>query len=326
MPTISKRVNLAGEISYQAKCRRKGFPTLSKTFLDKKEAIKWARGIERAWDTGEGIAAATPVVETSVGEVLIMYDTRCVPAHRSADDEHRRIAALLKHPFSRVRAADLTPDVLANYRDERLRTVKAGTVLKELNIIRAALTRARLEFGVSVPDVRITRPRAPAARDRVLKPEEEILLLAAAHDSGNRYLAPAIEFALATAMRQGEILALRREDIDWDRRVARLHMTKNGTPRDVPLSSKAISILRALPEGTERMFALGDITHNFIRAVRRAKIPHITFHDLRHTACTRLARDGLTTAQLRVVSGHKTLAMLQRYVNLSADDLVSVLG
>jgi hypothetical protein len=39
-----------------------------------------------------------------------------------------------------------------------------------------------------------------------------------------------------------------------------------------------------------------------------------------------LARDGLTTAQLRVVSGHKTLAMLQRYVNLSADDLVGVLG
>ena len=103
-------------------------------------------------------------------------------------------------------------------------------------------------------------------------------------------------------------------------------MTKNGSPRDVPLSTKAVAVLRSLPDGTERMFALGDITHNFIRAVRRAKIPHIRFHDLRHTACSRLARAGLTTTQLSVVSGHKTLGMLQRYVHLQADDLVGVLG
>ncbi|WP_025599557.1 site-specific integrase [Burkholderia sp. WSM2230] len=326
MPTISKRASQTGEISYQAKCRRKGFRTLSKTFSDKKDAIKWARGIERAWDTGERVAAPAPVDEATVADILRLYDTRCVPSHRGAADEHARIAFFLKQPFTRVRAAALTSEILADYRDQRLRTVKPGTVLRELNIIRAALNRACLEFGIVVPDVRISRPRAPAARDRVLKADEQVKLLAAARASGNTYLAPAIEFALETAMRQGEILALRRDAIDWDRRVARLHMTKNGTPRDVPLSSKAIAVLRSLPEGTERMFALGDITHNFIRAVRRAEIPHIRFHDLRHTACSRLARAGLTTAQLSVVSGHKTLGMLQRYVHLSADDLVNVLG
>uniref|UniRef100_E1T7F8 Integrase family protein n=1 Tax=Burkholderia sp. (strain CCGE1003) TaxID=640512 RepID=E1T7F8_BURSG len=143
MPTISKRVNRAGEISYQAKCRRKGFPILSKTFVDKKEAIKWARGIERAWDTGEGLAAPAPVAQTTVGDVLRLYDTRCVPAHRGAADEHARIASFLKHSFSRVLVADLTPEILANYRDERLKRVKPGTVLRELNIIRAALISSR---------------------------------------------------------------------------------------------------------------------------------------------------------------------------------------
>ena len=174
MATFEKRVNQRGEISHQAKCRRKGFGVKSKTFANLADAKKWARGIERSWDTGEGLAAAQPVSDTTVADILVLYDTRCVPAHRGAADEHARIASFLKHPFSKIKAADLTPEALANYRDERLKTVKPGTVLRELNIIRAALNRARLDFGIQMPDVRITRPRAPAARDRVLKEDEEV--------------------------------------------------------------------------------------------------------------------------------------------------------
>ncbi|WP_429280638.1 tyrosine-type recombinase/integrase [Paraburkholderia sp. GAS41] len=227
------------------------------------------------------------------------------------------------HPISKVRAADITPATLAAFRDERLALVKPGTVLKELNIIRAAMNRA-IDWGIAVPVVKVKRPKAPAARDRVLREDEEGPLLAACLASTNVYLHGAVVFALETAMRQGEILSLRRDSIDWDRRTCRLHDTKNGCARDVPLSSRALAVLRSLPGGSDCMFDTLDLSHAFIRAVRAAKIPHIRFHDLRHTACSRLARK-LTTVQLQAVSGHKTLAMLQRYVHLRADDIVSLL-
>lgn len=326
MATITKRVNSAGEISWQAKCRRKGFPARSATFGEKKAATIWAREIERKWDSGVDVTPAqAPVERKTVRDILVMYDERCVPSHKSAADESARISRFLQHPFSNVHIDELTPATLASYRDERLKKVKPGTVLKELNIIRAAINRARIDWGIAVPDVRISRPRTPAARDRVLKEEEEAPLLEAARASTSVYLAPAISFALETAMRQGEILALRRADIDWTRRVAKLHDTKNGCARNVPLSSRAIAILEALPKGTERMFDVRDLSHLFIKAVRAAKIPHIRFHDLRHTACSRLARKGLSTVQLQAVSGHKTLAMLSKYVHLTATDVVALL-
>jgi integrase len=57
----------------------------------------------------------------------------------------------------------------------------------------------------------------------------------------------AFRFAMATAMRAGEICGLEWDCVDLDKRVARLKHTKNGRPRDVPLSSAAIELLQALP-------------------------------------------------------------------------------
>ena len=57
------------------------------------------------------------------------------------------------------------------------------------------------------------------------------------------------------------------------------------------------------------------------RAVTRAEISGFTFHDLRHDALTRLAQQGFNILELRTISGHKTMQMLQRYTHLRAEDL-----
>lgn len=333
MATISKRVNNSGQVNWQAKCRKTGFPPVSKTFTDKKTAVKWASGIERQWELDAvNPPAATVVVEqtATVGDILIAYDKRVVPAHKSAADEHRRIASFLKHPFSRVAAIQLTPAVLADYRDERLRTVKPGTVLRELNIIRAALNCAD-DFGIKVAAAKVKRPATPASRDRVLQADEEPELLKACRASSQVYLESAVVFALQTAMRQGEILKLRRRDIDWSRCVARLTDTKNGSSRETPLSTRAREVLNALlpcpalPTDNRLVFGGVELSHAFGRAVKLAKIQHITYHDLRHTAASRLARK-MSTVQLQAITGHKTLSMLQRYVHIQGADLVHLLG
>jgi integrase len=68
------------------------------------------------------------------------------------------------------------------------------------------------------------------------------------------------------------------------------------------------------------------IKRSYIRAVRRAGIENLRFHDLRHEATTRLFEKGLNIMEVASITGHKDLRMLQRYTHLRAEDLARKLG
>ena len=118
--------------------------------------------------------------------------------------------------------------------------------------------------------------------------------------------------------------------MDLERRIAFLPVTKNGESRGVPLSSRALAILRGLPASSNgRVF--GELTtdalqQSFKRAVRRAGIAGLRFHDLRHEATSRFFEKGLNVMEVASVTGHKTLQMLKRYTHLSVTDLATRLG
>jgi integrase len=142
-------------------------------------------------------------------------------------------------------------------------------------------------------------------------------------------MAPLVEFAIETAMRRGELTSLRWENVNLNSRVAYLPLTKNGDSRYVPLSSKAISILNKLPRTSDgRVFPLktNSVSLNFLRASRKAGIPDIHFHDLRHIALTRMSSKISNVLELAAISGHKELKMLQRYTHIKAEDLVQKLA
>jgi integrase len=133
-----------------------------------------------------------------------------------------------------------------------------------------------------------------------------------------------IEFALETAMRRGEILELLWANIDFNKRIAYLPLTKNGTSRKIPLSLKAIEVLKSLNSNmTEKAFPLkrNTVSMIFLRITRRAGLIDVHFHDLRHTAITRLSKK-FNILELATISGHKSLKMLQRYTHIKAEDLV----
>ncbi|MEN3793925.1 site-specific integrase [Fulvimarina sp. MAC3] len=92
----------------------------------------------------------------------------------------------------------------------------------------------------------IRRPVPPRGRNRRLQEGEEQRLLDAADSGRNPFMRAMITLAIETAMRQGEILSLTWDNVDLDRRVAHLPMTKNGDTRDVPLSQRATETLRGL--------------------------------------------------------------------------------
>ena len=318
---------------WQAQVRRKGIPPRAKSFDTKIDAEKWARNLETELDRCGNLPDTRLAEQMTVRTMFERYLQEITPHKRSARSEHYRIAAILKRDIAHRTLAMLTPQHIANYRDERLATVAPATVIRELNSLGHAIDIARKEWGVHLsqnPCRMIRRPKPPRGRDRRLQPGEEQLLLDAADSGRNPYMRPLIIVALETAMRQGELLGLTWDNVDLDRRIAHLSLTKNGDSRDVPLSTRAISVLQELKDssGSTTVFATtkSAVEQAWQHLRNRAGASDLHFHDLRHEAVTRLLEKGWNVIEVATVSGHKELRMLQRYSHLRAEDLVARLG
>lgn len=186
----------------------------------------------------------------------------------------------------------------------------------------------RLPAGKSLHSRAPATPGAP--RNRRLQGDEEQRLLAACRDARNPWLSHFVALAIETGMRRGELLGLRWSNVDLERRIAFLPITKNGESRGVPLSTRAVAVHRGLPTSTDGR-GFGELTkealkQSFSRAVRRAGIEGLRVHDLRHEATSRFFEKGLNVMEVASVTGHKTLQMLKRYTHLSATDLAARLG
>lgn len=340
MASILKR----GEYSFQAVIRRRGFPSQTKTFETKTDAQRWARMVEREMDQGAWRDSSL-AERTSLGDILRRYMAEVTPAKKGAEIEVIKIKALLRDQICPKKLSQLSSMDLANWRDRRLQTVKGSTVNREFAIISHAIEIARKEWGIHIenPAHRVRRAPGSAARTRRLGKDEEIYLSRSLERTRNKYVAPMAYFAIETAMRRSELLALRWENVSLDRRTAFLPKTKNGDSRVVPLSSKAIEILKSLSShSVEQVFPLSmdSFKQAFERSVERARNMYLNdciqqninkddkslvdlhFHDLRHEATSRLFELGLNVMEVASITGHKTLQMLHRYTHLRAEDLV----
>ena len=317
---------------WQARVYKKGYPTAIRSFLARKDAEKWARQIEAEMD--KGIFINTALSErTSLGELIERYLREVTPLMRGAKPDTIRLKAILRRPIATENMATLTPSKIAKYRDERLLEVSPSTVVRELAYFSSIINHARREWGINTPNpvLSVRKPSQPQGRNRVVSYEEEQMLLHACEPKANRniYTRPFIILAIETAMRRGEILSLCWGDINFDTRTAFLKITKNGESRMVPLSTRAIETLQALPrsiDGRVLPINFAALETNFKRAVIRAELPDLRIHDLRHTAATRLAEKLPNLIELSAVTGHKNLAMLKRYYHPNPKELAKKLA
>jgi integrase len=325
--TIEKRGKF-----WRVKIRRQGAPAQTRTFESKTAAQRWARGLETELDCGI-LIDRRPAERTTLSEILEHYRRDVTPTKRGARDENLRLKAMALRPFARIRMAALTSSYLAAYRDERLKRVSGATVNREFNVLSHAIDTARREWEIHIPFnpcTLVRRPPQGRPRSRRLQGDEEQRLLAQCRAARNPWLAHFVIFALETGMRRGELLSLQWVNVDLNKRTALLPITKNRDSRGVPLSSRALTVLRSLPLSTTgRVF--GELTADALRlsyrhAVARAGITGLRFHDLRHEATSRLFEKGLNVMEVASVTGHKTLQMLKRYTHLNAVDLAARLG
>lgn len=317
---------------WQARVIRKGYPEEVRSFETKQEAQKWARSIEAAMDKG---AYQSPSIAKDIVfyDVLERYVQEVTPTKRGAKREAENIRFVQRHKIANYAMSTLTPSVMAAYRDERLKKVSPGTIIRELVILSSIFNHAKREWGLPIinPCELVRKPPTPQGRTRILTADEEVKLLTELQPIGrrSRWMAPLVQLALETAMRRGELLSLRWDEINLYAQTATLPLTKNGTLRVVPLSKKAIAILKNLPKNENgKVFQLSEMGMEaaFRKACSRAGIANLHFHDLRHTATSRLAEKLPNVIELAAVTGHKTIQMLKRYYHPAAEVLARKLG
>jgi len=316
---------------WQAIVKRQGYPTQSKTFALRKDAEKWARQQERLIDAGQWMDAPDDR-QVLFSELLDRYAKEVSTDKRGNRAESYRLETFRKLNLAKHAVHAITPQMIASWRDARLTEVSSGTALRELQLLGHVFAIAIREWGIRLPSNPVSlirKPRSGKARDRVLTASERVALIAACNQCQNPWIRPTVIFALETAARRGEILALTWENIDLKHRTAVLQITKSGQPRRIPLSGTCIAMLEGLPRSLDgRVFpvSMEAVKQAYERAVARAGIANFTFHDLRHDALTRLAKQGLSVLELRVISGHTTANMLQRYVSIDAGELAMKLA
>ncbi len=302
----------------------------SKVLPTRKEAAQWA--LER---TAEIQGAKLP--DKTLGAACERYRRDVAPSREGCHWETVRLRRFERDELLATRRLEaLEGRDFAAWRDERLGKVKPGTVAREMNLLRSVLESARRDWGwIRVNPMKDVRwPKTPKGRARRVSPEE-VEALARGFSVWDKLLADtaiqrtglAFLFALETAMRSGEICALRWPDIHLSERYVTVAKSKNGDARDVPLTLRAVEILKALPLKFGPAFDLDDKSRDtlFRRIRDRTPFRDVHFHDSRSEGVWRLSKK-LDVMELARVIGHRDLNSLLHYYRASAADLARQLG
>ncbi|MCU7806625.1 MAG: tyrosine-type recombinase/integrase [Candidatus Thiodiazotropha sp. (ex Semelilucina semeliformis)] len=296
----------------------------SKTFDTKLNAVKWAEEIEQTLNP-EGL-----IQGKTVGDAFEKFRDEITPTRKSHRSEHNRMNKFLRDPVADIPLDEVRQHHFDDWIKRSLKRIQASSVNRDLNLLSAVFREAIRWRWMSVNPIHgINRPKNPPPRDRRISEAEIKKILKALEFDGKAVVTRrheiAIGFLLAieTAMRQGELWNLDWQDVYLTKKFVRLHTTKNGTKRDVPLSKEAVRLLNLLSPSTEGKVFKGNQASSgviFRRALQLANISGLTFHDTRHEAITRLAQK-VPLLDLARIIGHLDPRSLLIYYNATAEEI-----
>jgi len=167
-------------------------------------------------------------------------------------------------------------------------------------------------------------------RERFLTSEEAHTLYEELKRSDNKMLQYIVPMLILTGARKREVLDARWEDFDFERRSWRIHTTKLGRPRHVPLSDGVISLLNSIPRfdcewvlpNPKTLKPYVQIFSSWNTARNAVGLSDVRMHDLRHSYASFLVNSGRTLYEVQRLLGHTQIKTTQRYAHLSPDTLL----
>lgn len=308
--------------------RKRGHKTITKTFIRRALADKWAREqeveIEQRKLDGQ---------HHDLGKLTMKYVEE-IGAIKHWERTHESNMRRFAREVAGVTLADLSPDWFVQY--ARRRKVSPATISQEMYYVSSVLTTAEALWKVPVdwPMLKDARRELKKlklmgkAKERDRRPQGDELARIKAKLNTSLPVAVLMDFAAATGMRVSEITRLRWADVDAKSKCVlvrdRKHPSeKQGNDQWVPLLYGSWAILKAQPEDGLYVFPYNSrsVTAAYQRARRRAGVKDLRFHDLRHEGISAMFEDGYGIPEVAMVSGHKDWKSLRRYANLKPADL-----
>jgi integrase len=219
---------------------------------------------------------------------------------------------------------EISPILIEKYKRDRRasKTVRGtdrapSTVNRELELLSKMFSLA-IDQGLAIhnPCQKVKRYREDNERNRYLSDEEETRLLAVLNGP-RAALRPLVVLAIHTGMRRGELLSLRWVNVDFGRGL--IHVMNSHREQ---IAREQLLSLRLESGDTEYVFVnrktgapRTEVKRGFSTACREAKLEDFHFHDLRHTAATRLGDAGVDTRRIMAILGHRCIQTSARYTH-----------
>ena len=311
---------------FRVDINKKGFPRLAKRFLDKKTAMRWAMEIELQMERNEFEGYSSQSGGT-LKEILIKYRDEKTVLKKGWREETSVINFLINHKISLHGLSVLRSHHIHKLMKELSVTRKPSTVNKYIVLICHAWRVAKREWGIHLPKDNpcdfVTLNRVKDYRDRILTNEEYEKLLDACDTSNLVILKDIVVFASSTGARQGEILKLKRDHINFEKKEITFYDTKNSEDRTIPVSDNILGMLKTYRFGTHVFNTRARrLRKHFLIACKKAEIENFRFHDLRGFFATKALLSGMNLAQVSFLTGHKDWGMLKRYTRIKPADLL----
>ena len=320
---IYERISADGRLTgYQVKIRRKGFPDFTATFDDLDAAKAAVRRVLNDHDDGvrrDRLLAARVTFGDVLDREIAKREKDSCPI-KGKESELYRLKAFRRNERALCQTAlsALGYDDFDDWKERRLEEVAAGTVLRELRLLRPILNDAVPRYHLVVSPLHyVKNPSVDDERIARFAVGEEDRLFAALRGSPNTWLAPCAEFALETAARRSEMLAAEWKHYDPAVGTIWLPVAKNGKGRHLLLTVRAQEIVESLCGRDEggRIFKVDRdaLATSYRRARAMAKMDHWRWHDFRHEAISRACEGDMTDMELMDFSGHLDVKSLRRY-------------
>lgn len=311
---------------YQARLTVKG-KSLTATFATREAAEAWALITRQELMLGRH-ADVQRARQHTFGQLLDRYADTITPTKHGQRQELLRIRMLRSLPIADGIIGELTTMDFAALRDELSQGRKPNTVRLYLSVCQQVFRIAISEWGFSTmsnPLAGLRKPKVDDARDRRVSAAELKLIAAAIQELRAPWFKWLFFFVILCPQRRREILDTKWSDVDFDLRRLRIGRGKDGKPRYAPLSPDAMALLEHMPRSEDgRLFPLSGnaVSMCWKGILKKTGITNLHWHDLRHEGASRYALIlGKDIFKLKVVTGHKDIRSMSRYVNHSAEDV-----